>query len=123
LETRNPTGYCSQCKQEVLLIREEINWGIAILLLCFTGGIGLIIYLVIYYSKPEDRCIHCNTRVLSRALQNSYTIESSQHKAVLSKQNQEVQMIENNGPKYCLFCGEQLESPNVRFCFNCGTKV
>jgi hypothetical protein len=118
VERRNPTGYCPRCRQEVLLTREEINWGVAILLLCFTGGIGLIIYLVIYYSKAEDRCIHCNARVLSRAPQYSLVNEP-----VVSISKQKSETIENENPKYCPFCGEQLESANVRFCSNCGTKV
>ena len=118
MEHRNPTGYCPRCSQDVLLTREEINWGVALLLLCFTGGIGLIIYLVIFYSKPEDRCIHCNTRVLSRAQQHTQVIEPSTPSA-----NHEIKVTESESPKYCPFCGEQLESSNVRFCSNCGTKV
>lgn len=123
METRNPTGYCPRCRQEVLLTREEINWGVAILLLCFTGGIGLIIYLAVYYSKPQDRCIHCNTRVISRAPQYSQNINIYQNEAVVSNENQNVEKIENDRPKYCPFCGEQLESSSIRFCPNCGTKV
>ena len=118
VESRNPTGYCPRCKQDVLLTREEINWGVAILLLCFTGGIGLIIYLIIYYSKPQDRCIHCNARVLSRAPQYSQIVEP-----ITPQPQQKLENIENNSPKYCPFCGEQLESSNVKFCSNCGTKV
>ena len=118
VERRNPTGYCPRCRQEVLLTREEINWGVAILLLCFTGGIGLIIYLIIYYSKPQDRCIHCNTRILSKAPQYSQAIETN-----ATQPKQKLENLENNNPKYCPFCGEQLESSNVRFCSNCGTKV
>lgn len=123
MESRNPTGYCPRCKQEVLLTREEINWGVAILLLCFTGGIGLIIYLAVYYSKPQDRCIHCNTRVISRAPQYSRNINIYQNEAAISNESQNVEVIENDSPKYCPFCGEQLQSSNVRFCPNCGTKV
>jgi hypothetical protein len=123
METRNPTGYCPRCRQEVLLTREEINWGVAILLLCFTGGIGLIIYLAIYYSKPQDRCVHCNTRVISRAPQYSRNINLYQNAAAVSNENQNVKVIENGSPKYCPFCGEHLESSNVRSCPNCGTKV
>ncbi|TFF86210.1 MAG: zinc-ribbon domain-containing protein [Promethearchaeota archaeon] len=118
LERRSPTGYCPICKQEVLLTREDINWGVAILLLCFTGGIGLIIYLVIYYSKPEDRCIHCNNRVISRAAQSSHVVE-----LVGPVLNQNDKVLENEEPKYCVFCGEQLESSNVRYCPHCGSKV
>ncbi len=123
METRNPTGYCPRCRQQVLLTREEINWGIAILLLIFTGGIGLIIYLVIYYSKPQDRCIHCNTRVISRTPQYSQNVNIAQNETFISKENQKVEKRENESPIYCPFCGEQLNSSNVRFCPNCGTKI
>jgi hypothetical protein len=118
MERRNPTGYCPRCNQEVLLTREEINWGVAILLLCFTGGIGLIIYLVIFYSRPENRCVHCNARVVNRVPQYSREIQPDR-----SISNQSNEINENDGPKYCPFCGEQLKSLNVRFCSHCGTRV
>jgi len=123
MATRNPTGYCPRCGQDVLLTREDIDWGIAILLLCFTGGIGLIIYLVIYYSKPQDRCIHCNTRILSGSSQYSQPSQKSQNQSITSKDIQKVEHFESEQPKYCPFCGEQLESSNVKFCSHCGTKI
>jgi hypothetical protein len=123
MATRNPTGYCPRCKQDVLLTREDINWGVAILLLCFTGGIGLIIYLVIYYSKPEDRCIHCNMRIVRGSSQYSSRSLISQNESFSSKEIQKIQPNENDQPKYCPFCGEKLESSNVKFCSSCGTKV
>jgi hypothetical protein len=121
METRTPTGYCQRCRQEVILAREDINWGIVLLLLCFTGGIGLIIYLIIYYSKPIYRCVHCNARVLSTIPQNIQTINASQN--ITSLSNQEDKIKDNFSPKFCPFCGEKLEAPNVKFCSNCGTKV
>jgi hypothetical protein len=123
MESRNLIGYCPRCQQQVLITREDINWGIAILLLCFTGGIGLIIYLVIYYSKSEYRCVHCNTRVLSRQIQFSQTDPIYQNESILSTQPREENFIESDKPKYCPFCGEQLESPNIKYCSNCGTRV
>jgi hypothetical protein len=123
METRTPTGYCPRCRQEVLLTREDINWGIALLLLCFTGGIGLIIYLIIYYSRPKYRCVHCNERVLSKIPQNIQTIDTSQKITSLSNQEDKIQQKDNLSPKFCPFCGEKLKASNVRFCSNCGTKV
>ncbi|MEJ2296522.1 MAG: zinc ribbon domain-containing protein [Candidatus Lokiarchaeota archaeon] len=123
METRTPTGYCPRCRQAVLLMREEINWGIVFLLLCFTGGIGLIIYLIIHYSKPIYRCVHCNERVLSRIPQNIQPIDVSQNVTSLSSQEDKIQENDDFSPKFCPFCGEKLEAPNVKFCSNCGTKI
>ncbi|MHA1821596.1 MAG: hypothetical protein ACTSU2_11545 [Promethearchaeota archaeon] len=57
-------GYCPHCGRMVTTTREDIDVGLALFLLFCTGGIGLIIYLIIYYTQPEDKCVFCKTKVL-----------------------------------------------------------
>ncbi|MHA1194654.1 MAG: zinc-ribbon domain-containing protein [Promethearchaeota archaeon] len=144
MTTTNPTGYCPHCQQNVLLTREDIDWPLAILLLCFTGGIGFIIYLIIYYNKPENRCVHCNSVVNPISAPNKnihefktilpettsdeinpYKISNKNSLQVkepsLSEEN--VEKIESEAIKYCPFCGERLMAENYKFCPSCGTKL
>ncbi|MGV9171384.1 MAG: hypothetical protein ACOC44_00465 [Promethearchaeia archaeon] len=55
------TAYCSKCERNVLLVREDIDLPLAIILLIFTAGFGLFIYLIIYYNREENRCVHYYT--------------------------------------------------------------
>jgi len=111
----------------VLLAREDINLLLAIILLCFTAGIGLIIYLMIYYSQSENRCIHCGSIVSSQSPGDIPQIKSSQLQTTEVEYNQEYQnqVVVSQEPekqKYCQFCGEQLEE-DAQFCQGCGAKV
>jgi NADH pyrophosphatase NudC (nudix superfamily) len=121
------TGYCPHCQQNVLLTRENIDWPLAIILLIFTAGIGLIIYLIIYFSKLENRCVHCNSIVHSINIQ-----ERSEDKILLIKQNHQDltrsnQLTESNQEiktsRYCPYCGEKMNEINAQFCSNCGTRL
>lgn len=56
-------GFCPSCNRVVMTKREDINFGLACFLFIFTAGIGLFIYLLIYMSQPEDRCIFCGTQI------------------------------------------------------------
>ena len=57
------TAFCPSCGRNVQTKREDIDVGLAIFLLCCTWGIGLIIYLIVYYSQPESVCIFCDAKV------------------------------------------------------------
>ncbi len=132
------TGFCSNCKQNVLLVREEIDWPVAIILLCFTGGIGLIIYLIIYYSKTEDRCVHCHSHIKTltapnaqlvqqkaRNVQNPYHFQTETQKQQKTeyKANESIEDVKTIQPNFCPFCGERLDNKDAKFCPHCGTKV
>ncbi len=121
----------------MLLVREDIDWMLAFFLICFTCGCGLIIYLIIYYSKPENRCVHCYTIVLDYSQHPTQPIEVqtpyqkvSQPYEVQTKQQNIYEVSKNQfiAPKkelkaiYCPYCGEKIEE-NARFCSGCGAKI
>jgi DNA-directed RNA polymerase subunit RPC12/RpoP len=114
MTTKNPVAYCPHCQQNVLLTRREINVPLAILLAIFTGGIGLLIYLAIYYNRPEDRCVHCRTQIASVVSR-----ESNQ----LSYESKNIEHIQGERVFYCSFCGEKLVEKGIKFCPNCGSKI
>ena len=114
------TGYCPHCQQNVLMRREEMNVVLAIILLCCTG-IGFFIYLIFYYSKPENRCIHC-----SSYCQATLPNKSSQTALQLQNQTQSNSMnAKTLGKqlKFCPLCGNKLNRENIKFCANCGSKL
>ena len=127
MPTLNPTGYCYHCKQNVLLSREEIDICLAIVLLFFTFGIGLIIYLVIYYGKEEDRCVHCGA-TCSQTFDSSGSQIAPQVSSQPQDQGRAVSLQEaveekNADVNFCSFCGEQFDQEGVKFCPNCGSKI
>ncbi|MFX1322923.1 MAG: hypothetical protein ACFFAQ_14900 [Promethearchaeota archaeon] len=134
MTTTNPTGYCPHCQQNVLLTREDIDICLAIILLIFTAGIGLIIYLAIYYSRKEDKCVHCGTRISpiqtqpagqisyqQQALENPYTYQTQPTQEYTT--TSDVKEFKGENPFFCVYCGEKLEFEGIKFCPNCGNKV
>ena len=125
MTTRIPVGYCPNCKQNVLLVREDINWPLAVILLFFTAGIGLIIYLIIYYNQAEDHCVHCHTQIdvggIPYSPSPTYNASNSQNRT--QGLNQINQQSAKTQIRYCPFCGEPLRDNKAQFCSNCGSKV
>ena len=113
-----PMGFCPHCKQNVLLRREPIDTELAIILFCCSCGIGFFIYLLIYLSKKQDRCIHCTSRVTSFAYEQVQT-----HGQELPPPKTQIETIESKHAKYCPFCGDQLDSVAQNYCPSCGSKV
>ncbi|GAJ06794.1 unnamed protein product, partial [marine sediment metagenome] len=102
------------------------------------GGIGFIIYLIIYYSKTEDRCIHCHSQItaisapyaqpaqqIAQNIQNPYHFQTETQKQQKSEYtvSELVEGVKTIQPNFCPFCGESLENKDVKFCRHCGTKV
>ena len=128
MSTRNRVGYCPICKQDVLLVREALNWPLIIILIIFTGGIGLIVYAIVYHNKPESYCIHCHTQTLMKSNSNlqssSYSqIESQKTEFSDSKTETKVEAKETSNLNYCSFCGEPQLNEIAKFCPHCGTKA
>ncbi|MFX1381963.1 MAG: hypothetical protein ACFFBP_05915 [Promethearchaeota archaeon] len=118
------TLYCPHCKTNVLVRREEINWCLVIILAIFTAGIGILIYFIIYFNNPENRCVHCNSICRLEGIKESTTqlITNPYH---VGSQVQVVQLYEQEneeGANYCLNCGVKLERVG-KFCPYCGTNV
>jgi len=128
MSTRNRVGYCPNCKQNVLLVREALNWPLIIILLIFTGGIGSIIYLIIYYNKPESRCIHCHTQISVKSelgAQSLTYVQAENQKTHYNDINSDIKVKANETSKlkYCSYCGEPLLNELAKFCAHCGSKV
>jgi len=122
------TMYCPQCKMNVLTAREDLDICLAIILLIFTGGIGLIIYLAIYYGRDPNRCVHCNS-ICTPKLAEQERILNTQNKTQNYKPIQLVpieneQISNESHSKYCFNCGVQLdERDGLKFCPFCGTNI
>ncbi len=118
-------GYCHKCGHNVLLIRERIKIGLAIMLL-ICGGIGLIIYLWIHYSKEKNICIHCKT-IISLNHKEHYQEELNPY---IKNSNKSLNhtgesIIRVSGEKfiYCSLCGKQIIDKNIEYCTDCGSKI
>jgi len=121
LTSTTPMGFCPQCQQNVLLHREPINPILAIILFCCTFGIGFFIYLIMYYSKSENRCVHCGIQVTT--LPNQYSQTTSQLPNQQQAQFSRVHPIESDLLKYCPLCGGKLDSQIKNFCPTCGSEI
>ena len=117
------SGYCNHCKQNVLLQRGEFDVCLAIILLLFTAGIGFIIYLVIYYNKPENRCVQCGNRIpfinSSQYMQQDFQVKREMQEGQVNSFQEETSFEE--GTKFCSFCGEKISSETI-YCPNCGSR-
>jgi len=124
MTTTNPTGYCPRCQQNVLLTREEIDTCLAIILLIFTAGIGLIIYLAIYYSKPEEYCVHCRAKVTAFQTLSPYTQQSQPQiqQTPYTTPTNTAEQVTGGRPNFCALCGEKLDM-GAKFCQNCGSQI
>jgi len=127
MPTLNPTGYCYHCKQNVLLTREDIDICLALILLIFTVGIGLIFYIAYYYSKEENRCVHCGaTCSLAIERSDSQLPPQVSNQPQIQNRSQYVEQAvqeKKTDVNFCPFCGETFDQEGVKFCPNCGSKV
>jgi hypothetical protein len=120
MTTTNPTGWCPRCQQNVLLKREEIDTCLAIILLIFTAGIGLLIYLAIYYSRPEENCVHCGAKITAVQYPTQASSQSQpQSYNVIPNISEQITGAKHN---FCALCGERLDI-GAKFCQNCGSQV
>ncbi len=129
MPTVNPTGFCPRCNQNVLLTRQDIDTCLAIVLLIFTAGIGLIIYLIWYYSKEENTCVHCKTKITVSQPQSQFAYQSQSQNLQRGSYSAPApapvgvtEEITGDMPSFCSLCGEKLEA-GVKYCPNCGSKV
>lgn len=120
--------YCPKCKMNVETKKEDFRVGLAIILVIFTGGLGLLIYVAIYLDKSKkERCIHCNSvcnaQLVNNQSNSNYQLISSSNQMTSQKTVVQTQLIE--GPiKYCFSCGVELDQrEDAKFCRFCGTNI
>ncbi|MHA1110444.1 MAG: zinc-ribbon domain-containing protein [Promethearchaeota archaeon] len=95
--------------------------GLAILLFCCTGGIGFIIYIIIHFSKPEDRCVFCSQQTVPFSGQEVTPTSSNMYGQ--AQPSSSPPPISSNHPlKYCSNCGAKIEE-KTKFCEMCGTEL
>ena len=123
------TGYCNNCKQNVLMVREEFNICLAVILLIFTAGIGFLIYLAVYYAQEPNKCVHCKT--ICQPILVSQLPSANQELPNVYHQQQEYNTVKIQETQpvqskvcYCPSCGTQLgDRPNIKYCAFCGSSV
>ena len=98
-----------------------MDTGLAILLFCCTGGIGFIIYLVIHFSQPEDRCIFCSQHTVPYSNQEITSTSSSLYGQPQTSTPSPTVGTEQN-LKFCPNCGTKLIEV-AKFCEICGTDL
>ncbi len=114
------TAYCPNCEKEVLMAREDINWGLAIFLLIFTGGIGLLIYVVIYVGQDETHCVHCQTICIPVKTTTATQLTTRKVISLIPQRN----LANVSDAKFCPYCGVKLgEREGISFCALCGAKI
>lgn len=130
--TNSTYAYCPNCKNTRRLKRKDFEVCLSIILLIFTGGIGFIVYLIYYYSRPKDHCSFCDTIIPKRIFISQ--IEEKEHlehkKINYSKEkntdknqiDSDKGIIQGEKIRYCIFCGGELKEDS-KFCSFCGSKV
>ena len=122
------TNYCPNCKMNVLTTREDPDIFLVIILCIFTAGIGLLIYLAIYYDKEPNRCVHCKTivqPVSSDQRDNSSSVISNQMESYQEIKNYKINrsVVEENS-EFCSNCGVKLgDREGLKYCAFCGSKI
>ena len=124
-----PMLYCPRCDTNVLATREDVDICLAIILLIFTAGIGLFVYLIYYYAQEENRCIHCRSTCLPQKTdQEINLVNAVSNPYHHNQETQQVQVIrtgtsEGEGSKYCSNCGVKLNRQDMNYCPFCGTNI
>jgi len=118
--------YCPKCKMNVETKKEDFRVGLAIILVIFTGGLGLLIYAAIYLDKAKNRCIHCNSvcnaQLVINQSNSNYQLISSSNQMTSQKV---LSVVQTSGSiKYCFSCGVELDQrEDAKFCRFCGTNI
>ncbi|TFG04002.1 MAG: hypothetical protein EU542_00390 [Promethearchaeota archaeon] len=119
------TMYCEKCQTNVLTKREDLDVGIIILLFIFTAGLGVLIYLVVYYDKKANRCIHCNSvcKTMLLEYQKGNQLTSIDKNGEKNQNYVSVNKIEEKETKFCYNCGTELDERERKFCPFCGINI
>ena len=116
--------YCSNCRKEVATKREEINVALVIILAIFTGGLGLIIYFIIWSNNDKNRCVQCKSIC---QYQSSERLLTAKYQVVNSYgQQQQLSLMEvrQDHGNFCPVCGTELgDRQQIKFCAYCGSRI
>lgn len=115
-------SYCPNCNKNVTTTREDIDIGLAIFLLCCTMGVGFFIYLLVYFSQPETRCIFCSGPTIQPKYDGTAqrTQQFPAEKIVTQNVREPVaKKGATSSKKYCPLCGTSFNEVQL-FCENCG---
>jgi len=130
-------GYCKTCGKVVMGTRGDIDVGLAIFLFCCTGGIGFIIYLIVYFLEPEDKCPFCNSKLqpIPQQMPGQNTVDMNVeppktkiNEPIKSSSSQSepfgTTIIDKSDSmkKFCPLCGAPLR-PGAKFCQTCGVNL
>ncbi len=116
--------YCPKCEKNVLVKRKELDLCLLVVLCIFTGGLGAIIYLLIYYSKDPKHCVYCNTLCVSELNHSEKEISKETHHNSILVDNVKKQITHEI--RYCPNCGVNLKNkinPKLNFCPYCGENL
>ncbi len=113
--------YCPNCRKNVSCVRKEFNWVLAIILTLFTGGLLLLIYVAIYFSKEPNLCAQCGTVCHPQMVTSQATNMNLQASAQVEIMEKHPAQDKSN---FCTSCGSKLDDrPDIKFCVLCGTSV
>ena len=122
-------GYCPYCQKNVHMKKEDFRVGLAIVLLVFTAGFGLFIYLMIYLDKKAEKCIYCGSKC--QPLLINYQSEPSSATYLTQEYSngpstqlvyQEKTPIMLERASFCPNCGGELNADH-KFCSFCGNTL
>ncbi|MFW9938117.1 MAG: RING finger domain-containing protein [Candidatus Thorarchaeota archaeon] len=123
--------FCPKCNTMVLTKRDDIDVCLLIILGIFTGGIGALIYLLIYLNHDPNRCIKCNSICTYYPYNTSkkpdIEVNDTMHnQAGKTKQGEEISRLIKGSINFCPNCGSKIlnsryENPN--YCPFCGEKL
>jgi hypothetical protein len=125
-------GYCSYCEKISKAKREDIDIALIVILAIFTAGIGVLIYLIIFYSKHEKSlCVKCNSKL--KPLTGKDAISQEEIKPLInpykkgSKEAEEEittedRFLTGKQLQLCPYCGQNIEM-GVKICPNCQSNL
>jgi len=120
--------YCPNCKMNVLTVREDLDICLIIILGIFTAGIGILIYLAIYYEKEQNRCVHCKSichpisKIQHTGDFNSKPSNINKYKKVDNPIDIGTSSVTDSN--FCSNCGVKIgEREGLKYCAFCGTKI
>lgn len=117
--------FCPKCNEIVLTKRQEIDICLLIILGIFTGGIGALIYLLIYFNHEPDRCINCNTVCTYQPISPTNGSKKEINQSNFLQDEKEIK-LKKDLMNFCPNCGNKIVKSNYQnpnFCPYCGEKL